>query len=58
MSDKRAELEKLYNESIKVIKEGDIVTGKIVAIKTKEALVDVGFKSEGLSLYPSFLPKT
>ncbi|MFY9402199.1 MAG: 30S ribosomal protein S1 [Candidatus Omnitrophota bacterium] len=48
MSDKRAELEKLYNESIKVIKEGDIVTGKIVAIKTKEALVDVGFKSEGI----------
>ncbi len=48
MSEKRAELEKLYNDSIKVIKEGDIVTGKIVAIKTKEALVDVGFKSEGI----------
>ena len=48
MSDTRAELEKLYNDSIKVIKEGQVVTGKIVAIKTKEVLVDVGFKSEGV----------
>jgi len=48
MSDTRSELEQLYNESIKIIKEGQVVTGKIVAIKTKEVLVDVGFKSEGI----------
>ncbi len=48
MSDTREELEKLYNESIKIIREGQIVTGKIVTIKAKEVLIDVGFKSEGL----------
>jgi small subunit ribosomal protein S1 len=48
MSDTRAELEKMYNESIKIIKEGHVCTGKVVEIKTKEVLVDVGFKSEGV----------
>jgi len=48
MSDTRAELEALYNQSIKVMQEGQVVTGKIVAIKPKEVLVDVGFKSEGI----------
>ena len=48
MSQVREELEKLYNESIKIIKEGQVITGKIVSIKTKEVLVDVGFKSEGV----------
>ncbi|MDD5116883.1 MAG: 30S ribosomal protein S1 [Candidatus Omnitrophica bacterium] len=44
----REELEQLYNQSIKVLKEGQVVTGKIVEIKTKEVLVDIGFKSEGI----------
>ncbi|MFA5275375.1 MAG: S1 RNA-binding domain-containing protein, partial [Candidatus Omnitrophota bacterium] len=48
MSDTRAELEALYNQSIKVMHEGQVVTGKIVTIKAKEVLVDVGFKSEGI----------
>ncbi|MCX5698929.1 MAG: S1 RNA-binding domain-containing protein, partial [Candidatus Omnitrophica bacterium] len=47
-TDTRAELELLYNQSIKVLKEGQVVSGKIVEIKTKEVLVDVGFKSEGI----------
>ena len=44
----KSELEELYNQSIKIIKEGQVVIGKIVAIKTKEVLVDVSFKSEGI----------
>ncbi|MDD3345488.1 MAG: 30S ribosomal protein S1 [Candidatus Omnitrophica bacterium] len=44
----REELEQLYNQSIKEMKEGQVVTGKIVGIKNKEVLVDVGFKSEGI----------
>ena len=48
MSESRTELEQLYNQSIKIIKEGQVVTGRIVSIKTKEVLVDVGFKSEGI----------
>lgn len=43
----RAELEQLYNSSIKMVHEGRIVKGKIVLLKTKDVLVDVGFKSEG-----------
>lgn len=48
MLDENISLEELYKQSIKIIKEGEIVKGKIVAIKTKEVLVDVGFKSEGV----------
>ena len=48
MSDVKSELEKLYNESIKIVKEGEVVTGKICLIKSKEVLVDIGFKSEGI----------
>ena len=44
----REELEQLYNQSIKVLKEGQVVSGKVVGIKSKEVLVDVGFKSEGI----------
>ncbi len=43
-----SEMQKLYNESIKVVKENEVVIGKIAAIKPKEVLVDVGFKSEGV----------
>lgn len=44
----KSELEELYNQSIKIIKEGQVVKGKVVSLKTKEVLVDVGFKSEGI----------
>jgi small subunit ribosomal protein S1 len=43
----RAELEQLYNSSIKLVHEGRIVKGKVVLIKSKDVLIDVGFKSEG-----------
>src|SRR3989338_11187688 len=41
----------LYNQTLKDIdniKEGQIVKGTIVGITDKEALVDVGYKSEGI----------
>ncbi len=41
-------MEELYNKSIKVVREGDIIKGKIISIRPKEVLVDVGFKSEGV----------
>lgn len=47
MSEKTT-LEQLYKQSIKRVHEGELVTGKIVAIKSKEVLIDVGFKSEGI----------
>jgi len=48
MTENRSELEQLYNQSIKIVREGQVVKGKIVCIKSKEVLVDVGFKSEGI----------
>ncbi|MBM3253050.1 MAG: 30S ribosomal protein S1 [Candidatus Omnitrophica bacterium] len=39
---------KIYEESLKDIKEGQILKGRIIAISKKEVLVDVGYKSEGL----------
>ncbi len=41
------EFSKLYQESITDIKEGQIVKGKILAITSKDVLVDIGYKSEG-----------
>ena len=48
MEENKTELEQLYNQSIKLIREGEVVRGKIASIKSKEVLVDVGFKSEGI----------
>ncbi|MCX5702968.1 MAG: S1 RNA-binding domain-containing protein, partial [Candidatus Omnitrophica bacterium] len=56
MAEVKSELEQLYNQSIKVIREGKVVQGKIVSIRTKEVLVDVGFKSEGLVPITEFSP--
>jgi small subunit ribosomal protein S1 len=49
-----SELEQMYNNSIKLIEEGRIVKGKVVALKSKEVLVDVGFKSEGVVAITEF----
>ena len=38
-------LAKLYSESFYDIKEGEIITGKIVGIFGDNVVVDVGFKS-------------
>jgi len=40
-------LSKLYNESFKDIKEGEILAGRIVGINDDIVVVDVGFKSDG-----------
>ncbi|MBI5183871.1 MAG: 30S ribosomal protein S1, partial [Nitrospinae bacterium] len=42
------DIQRLYEESIKNFKEGEIISGHIVKINNDSVLVDVGFKSEGL----------
>ena len=39
---------RLYEDTISEFVEGQLVTGKILAIGTKEVSVDIGFKSEGV----------
>lgn len=41
------ELSKLYADSFREFKEGEIVTGKIVGINADNVIIDVGFKSDG-----------
>ncbi len=43
-----AELEQLYEESFKNLEEGEIVTGRVIAMNDNEVVVDIGFKSEGM----------
>lgn len=45
--DNHALMEEFYASTLKNVKEGEIVTGTIVAVSAKEAVVDIGFKSEG-----------
>ncbi len=40
-------LTKLYSESFRDIKEGEILQGKIVGINADNVVIDVGFKSDG-----------
>jgi small subunit ribosomal protein S1 len=40
-------LAKLYSESFKDVKEGEVVKGKVVRIQGDNVILDVGFKSEG-----------
>ncbi len=40
--------EELYDESFKTLREGDIVKGKVMSVDENGALVDVGYKSEGI----------
>jgi small subunit ribosomal protein S1 len=47
MAKEESTLEQFYHGSIKNVKEGQVIKGKIILIKPKEAFVDVGFKSEG-----------
>ena len=40
-------LKNLYEESIKAFETGSVVAGKVVRVVGNEAIIDVGFKSEG-----------
>ena len=43
-----SQLEKMYDESLKEFNEGSIIEGIILAIRSNDVLVDVGYKSEGI----------
>ncbi|VAX36120.1 SSU ribosomal protein S1p [hydrothermal vent metagenome] len=54
MDEKQSLMEKLYNETFTDIKEGEIVKGTIVTFNDKEAVIDIGFKSEGFVAMDEF----
>ncbi len=55
--DKQLMMEELYASTLKNIKEGQIVAGSIVEITDKEAVIDIGFKSEGFVSVDEFRNK-
>lgn len=44
----RAEMTKMYEETLKNFTEGSIVKGKVLEVRSNEVLVDIGYKSEGV----------
>ncbi len=53
---KQKNLDKFYEDTFKDFKEGEVVKGKIVMLTPKEAIIDIGYKSEGcvaLSEFPN-----
>ena len=52
-------LEELYAQSLRGITEGEIVKGRIIALTSKDVLIDIGYKSEGsVGLYEFSDPKS
>ena len=45
---KSATFAELYEKTLKPISEGQIVKGKVISIRGREAIVDIGYKSEGI----------
>lgn len=51
-------LAKLYSESFRDVKEGELIRGKIVRVQNDNIIVDIGFKSEGTIPRSEFPPDT
>jgi len=54
MENVSTELAKAYYDSIKELKEGEIISGKVIVVNPTEVVVDVGYKSEGVILREEF----
>ena len=48
VSDEQAAMAARYEETLKTFKENSIVGGKVLAVRSNEVVVDIGFKSEGI----------
>ena len=46
--EKRAELEKIYDETLSTIAENEVIDGTVVAQTKREIVVNIGYKSEGI----------
>ncbi len=55
--DRKSTMEQMYYQTVKEIREGEIIKGVIIGISTKEIVVDIGFKSEGFVPAEEFLDR-
>ncbi len=44
----REELTKTYDESLNTVKDKDVIEGTIIALNKREAMVNIGYKSDGI----------
>lgn len=44
----KSDLEEIYNGSLNNLDDNDVLTGRVVRLTDKEAIVDINFKSEGV----------
>ncbi len=47
-ADEKAKLEDLYTKSFKSVDENSVIMGKVVSISSREVVVNIGFKSDGV----------
>jgi len=47
-NDERKKLDKMYESTLSVIREREVVNGTVVSINKKEVVVNIGYKSEGV----------
>ena len=48
---------KLYEESLRTVKAGDVVRGRVVLVTREQVTVDIGYKSEGQISIREFLDR-
>ncbi len=48
MSEQLNEFEQLLEESLKTIRAGEVVTGKVIDVKEDEIVLNIGYKSDGI----------
>ena len=47
-ADQRAELEKLYSDTLTTVQEEEVIKGTVVGITDRDVILNIGFKSDGL----------
>ncbi|GAB3872301.1 30S ribosomal protein S1 [Hymenobacter segetis] len=47
-SDQRAEMEKMYGDTLTTVQEEEVVKGTVVGITDRDVILNIGFKSDGL----------
>ena len=46
--DKKDEMTALYNDTLSVLQEKEVVDGKVISLNKREVVVDIGYKSDGI----------
>ncbi|WP_290390650.1 S1 RNA-binding domain-containing protein, partial [Paramuribaculum intestinale] len=50
----REELTKTYDESLNTVKDKEVIEGTIIALNKREAVVNIGYKSDGIIPFNEF----